>query len=93
MRVVVVPSGRFYTSIDLTADGAGGFSMTSGGKALNFMIAHPSAVMQYTKNALPKILSPEVNPDADAWVFGYRIYGMADGFPQKAAGIYFHKAA
>jgi len=93
MRVVVVPSGRFYTSVDLAASGAGGFSMTSGAKALNFMIVHPSAVCQFTKNALPKILSPEVNPDADAWVFAYRIYGIADGYPNKASGIYFHKVA
>lgn len=93
MRVVVVPSGRFYTSVDLAASGAGGFSMTSGAKALNFMIVHPGAVIQYLKNALPKILAPEVNPDADAWVFGYRVYGIADGLANKASGIYFHKKA
>ncbi|CAK0743349.1 conserved hypothetical protein [Gammaproteobacteria bacterium] len=90
--VVVVPSGRFYTSVDLVAGSGGGFAKTSGAKALNFVIVERSAIVQYTKNALPKILAPEVNPDADAWVFGYRIYGIANGLANKAAGIYFHKA-
>lgn len=90
--VIQVPSGRFYTSVDLTANGAGGFAKTLGAKNLNFMIVHKPSVVQFTKNALPKILTPEVNPDADAWIFGYRIYGIAQGLENKAAGIYFHKA-
>ena len=93
MRVVQVPTGRFFTSVDLAASGAGGFSMSSGAKALNFMIVHPSALCQFTKNTIAKILSPDVNPNANAWIFCYGIYGIAEGFLNKAKGIYFHKVA
>jgi hypothetical protein len=93
MPVVKVPQSRFYTSVDLTASGAGGFAKSSGGKDINFGIFSKSALLQFTKHAAPKIVNPQENQDADAWIFGYRIYGMAKAFANKAKGIYVHHKA
>ena len=41
----------------------------------------------------PKIIAPAQNPDADAWKYGYRNYGLCDTYENKAAGIYVHKKA
>ena len=92
MPVVKVPQDRFYTGIDLAANGAGGYSKTAGAKNLNFMVVHPAAVLQFTKNALPKIITPEDNQDADAWIFGYRVNGLADLLDNKVKGVYAHNA-
>ena len=90
--VVEVPSGRFYDAITLTAGEAGGFTHESG-NAINFMIVPKSAVVQFQKHAVPKIITPEQNQDADAWKFGYRNIGIADVLDNKKAGIYVHTAA
>ena len=90
MRVITVPSGRFYTAITLAQpsahDGAGGYSTT--GSTINFMIIHPSAVMQVMKLANPRIFSPEVVQEADAWQYDFRQYHGAWVKHQKANGIY-----
>ncbi len=57
------------------------------------MIIHKSAVMQFTKHAAPKVITPEMNQHADAWNYGYRICGLNKVFPKKAAGIYLHNKA
>ena len=49
------------------------------------------ATLQFTKHAVPKIISPEQNQQADAWKYGYRNYGLCDTYENKAAGIYVHK--
>lgn len=96
MRVIRVPSGRFNTAITLN-DGAtggteGGFKPTAGGAAINFMIIHPSAVIQVAKHVAPKIISPDVNQTADAYMFMYRIYHDCFVEDNKVKGIYVHKA-
>ena len=82
-QVVSVPQSRFYTAIDLKSgkdgEAAGGYAK--------------AAVMQYNKHIAPKVVSPEVNQDADAWKFGYRKYGLADVYENKVAGIYLHHKA
>jgi hypothetical protein len=98
-RIVKVPQGRFYTAIELldgttSGEEAGGFIKDAvTGKDINFMIVHPSAVIQTLKHVAPKIVSPEQNPDGDAFKFGYRVYGIADVLPNKVAGIYSHMKA
>lgn len=98
-KVVRVPQTRFYTVIDQldgTTGGeeAGGYIKdASTGKDINFMAVHPTAVLQFTKQAVPKIITPEANQSADAWVFAYRSYGLADVFDNKTKGIYLHKKA
>ena len=95
MRVITVPSGRFNTEITLgqpTAhDGAGGYTAT--GSTINYMIVHPSAVMQAVKLASPRIFSPEVVQEADAWQYDFRQYHGAWVKHNKANGIYVSAAS
>lgn len=99
MPVIRVPKNRFNTAITLYDGKTAG--QTDGGYivpastsyAINFMIVHPSAVRQITKHVKPRIFSPDVNQDADAWKFDYRIYHDAKVFENKVKGIYLHRAA
>ncbi len=90
MRVITVPSGRFNTAVTInaptTSSGAGGY--TASGDAINYMVVHPSAVLQVVKHAIPRIFSPAVNQEADAWKFDYRCYHDAWVKAQKTNGIY-----
>ena len=98
-RIIAVPQTRFYSIIDLydgtTAGQEDGsyIKNVAGGKDINFLAVHPSAVLQFTRNSLPKIVNPDDNQVADQWKFGYRIYGLADAFDNKTKGIYVHKKA
>lgn len=106
-KIVQVPQSRFYTAIDLkdgttSGEEKGGYvkhvknSQVSGdtdGLDINFMIVEKSAVLQFTKHAVPKIISPEMNQNADAWKYGYRNYGLIDVYENKTAGIYLHHKA
>ena len=90
MRVITVPSGRFNTALTLAQpsahDGAGGYTAT--GSTINFMIVHPSAVMQVMKLYNPRIFSPEVVQEADAWQFDFRTAHGCWVKHQKTNGIY-----
>lgn len=105
-KIVKIPQSRFYTGIKqlsgkvetISGSGtddqtAGGFKKADGAKNINFMIIHKPAVIQYQKHVAPKVITPEQNPDADAWKFGYRNVGISDAYENKVAGIYLHKAA
>lgn len=91
-----VPQSRFYSAIEQKSGGtgeeAGGYAKATGAVNINFMIIHKPAVIQYQKHVAPKIVTPEMNQDADAWKFGYRNVGIADAYENKAAGIYLHKS-
>lgn len=107
--VVDVPQTRFYTKIALksgkiTTSGsgdsattddqsAGGFVKGTGGKDINFMVIHQPAVIQFQKHVSPKIITPQMNPAADAYKFGYRNVGIADVYKNKLAGVYVHHKA
>ena len=98
MPVIRIPSGRFATAITLydgssVGETAGGYVQTTGGYLINFMIVHPSAVVQTVKHALPRIFDPTVNQIANAWKFDYRIYHDAFVEANKTKGIYLHKKA
>lgn len=90
--VVVVPQSRFYSAVDLATTGNGGYSKASTGKDINFMIVSKSAILQFVKHATPKVVTPDQNQDADAWKFGYRIYGLNDVYDNKIKGVYVHTA-
>jgi hypothetical protein len=89
-----VPQTRFYKGITLDAGSsasAGGFAKTgSTGRDINFLMVHPSAVLQATKLAQLKIFSPEENQSADDWLIQYRLYHDAFVFDNKVKGIYSH---
>ena len=96
--ITKVPQTRFYSVIELLdgkspSEEKGGYKKADGGVELNFEIIHKPAVLQFTKHAVPKVISPELNQDADAWKYGYRNYGLCDTYENKAAGIYVHKKA
>ena len=90
MRVITVPSGRFNTAVTLAQpdshDDAGGYTAT--GSTINYMIVHPSAVMQAVKLATPRIFSPQVVQQANAWQYDFRQYHGAWVKNQKKNGIY-----
>jgi hypothetical protein len=94
MEVIMVPQSRFYKGITLDAgatSSAGGFAKTvSTGRNINFLLVHPSAVLQATKHANLKIFDPEVNQTADAWLIQYRLYHDAFVYDNKQKGIYSH---
>ena len=88
-----VPQTRFVTAIDLfdgKTDGeeTGHFQKSAGGKNLNFMGISKSAVVQHQKHTVNKIISPEDNQNADAWIFAYRTLGIATAYEKKVKGIY-----
>jgi hypothetical protein len=96
-QIFPTPSSRLATKLTLN-DGKtggqekGGYKKASDALDINFEIIHKPAVIQYTKHQSPKVIAPEVNPDADAWGFGYRIVGISKGYENKRSGIYCHTA-
>ena len=94
-QVVKVPKSRFYTQVRLN-DGAsegetvGGFAAGEEAKAINFMVIHKGALLQYPKHTVNKIIAPQENQTSDGWKFFYRAYGLADVYENKLAGIYLH---
>lgn len=97
MEVIMVPQTRFYTEVTLDEGAsvdAGGYSKTSStGKDVNFMIIHPSSVLQVTKHAALKVFTPEENQTSDGYLVQYRIYHDAFVYDNKVKGIYLHKKA
>lgn len=96
--IVKVPQSRFYTAVKLndgttTGEEAGGFTKASGAKDINFMIIHKPALLQYTKHAVNKVITPEENQTSDGYIFHFRAYGLADVYDNKVAGIYLHHKA
>ena len=90
MRVITVPSGRFNTAITLnaptTSSGAGGYTAT--GDAVNYMIVHPSAVLQVMAHYAPRFFTPEQNIEADAYRVQPRFAHGAWVKAHKKNGIY-----
>ena len=90
MRVIMVPSGRFNTAISLAQptahDGAGGYTAT--GSTINFLIIHPTAIMQANCFTEPRIFSPGVWQQSQGWPWDFRQYHGVWVKHQKANGIY-----
>lgn len=97
--------GTYYTQSNgtysaVTGDSAPTFAANtyykktaSAAKDINFMVIEKSAVIQYPKHTVNKIVSPEENQFDDSWLFFFRAYGLADVYENKAAGIYLHRKA
>ncbi len=94
MPVIMVPQTRFYKGIDLSAGGTtttGSYSKTSStGRDVNFLMIHPTAVLQVLKHDNLKIFDPDTNQDKDGWKIQYRLYHDAFVFTQKVDGVYSH---
>ncbi|MCD7800915.1 MAG: hypothetical protein LUG94_06875 [Ruminococcus sp.] len=92
-KVIKVPQSRFYSAIDLldgktSGEEIGGYQKATDGKNINFMVIEKSAVIQYSKHIVNKVITPEQNQSADAWKLFYRAYGLTDVYENKVAGIY-----
>lgn len=97
-HIVKVPQNRFFsaiTQLDGKTEGqtTGGFKKAETAKDINFMVIHPSALMQFNKLVKPKIITPEANQNSDAWKYGYRLVSLADVYKNKLAGVYCHTKA
>lgn len=94
MDVIPVPQTRFYKGITLDAGSsasAGGYAKTgSTGRDINFMIIHPTAVLQAVKHDNMKYFSPDVNQTADAHLLQYRLYHDAFVYTNHVDGVYSH---
>lgn len=94
-KVVEVPQVRFYTAIDL-ADGKEKFGYSkaaTGGKDLNWLIVHPTAVIKVDKHVASRIFNPDELEDLDAYMMKYRKYGLVDVYENKTVAVaYSHKA-
>lgn len=87
-------SGDVYTAVPSPSGNPSTSSYyeieTEAGKDINFMIVEKSAVLQFPKHVVPKIINPQSNQNADAWKYGYRNYSLTDVWDNKVAGIYLH---
>jgi hypothetical protein len=97
VEIIPVPQSRFYTAITLNAGAAtdaGGFiKNASTGKDINFMLLHPTAVIQPVKLNQVKYFSPEVNQSSDGHKWQYRLYHDAFVNENHELGIYLHHKA
>jgi len=86
MDVIMVPQTRFYTGVTLNEGknvDAGGYAKTGGTHDINFMIIHPTSVLQVTKHATLKVFTPDENQTSDGWLIQYRLYHDAFVFANK----------
>jgi hypothetical protein len=94
MPVVMVPQTRFYKGITLNAgatSSVGGFAKTSStGRDINFLMVHPSALLQPIKLNQVKYFSPDVNQTSDGHLWQYRLYHDAFVYENKVDGVYSH---
>lgn len=95
MQIVKVPTRRFKSAYDFydgTTGGqeAGGFVPAVGAVNINFLMVHPSAILQIVKHAKPRVFDPDTNQAKDAWKFDYRIYHDLFVPDEKTDGIYAH---
>jgi len=94
MPVFMVPQTRFYKGITLNAGSsgsAGGFAKTgSTGRDINFLMIHPTAVLQPVKLNQVKYFSPELNQLSDGHLWQYRLYHDAFVYENKVDGVYSH---
>lgn len=94
MKMRTVPQGRFYDSIDLKADGGGGYAKKSGtGKELNFEIVHPSAAQAIQKHEKLRYFAPDTNQEKDAHKWQYRVHHDLLVLDNRADLIYAHTKA
>lgn len=91
MRIIYVPQSRFYSAVTMNS-GASAWGYSKGGDAknINFMMVHPTAVIQAVKFALPKIFSPDENQTKDAWKLQFRQYHDAFVLENKVKGVFAH---
>lgn len=101
-RIIKVPQSRFYTAIDQldgksTGEEAGGYvkhvstgGSDAAGADINFLVAHPSAVIKFSKRVVGNVIPPSLNADSDGYILKFREYDLVDVFENKTKGVYVH---
>lgn len=102
LAVIEVPQLQFYTAIeqldgstktDSADETAGGYKKATAGNDINFMIVADNACLPVVKHQVSNIITPENNPDADAYILKYRLYHDIFVPDNKTKGIYLHNKA
>ena len=88
-KIITVPQSRFYSDVTISDNG---FAKAEGAANLNFIIVDPKAAFAVAKHKKLRVFDPDTNQKRDDYLFQYRLYHDAFVYPQKAAGIYVHKA-
>lgn len=83
--IVMVPSDRFYTEIDINQNG---YAPTANSKVINFMICSKKAILPIVKLNKSKIWSPETQDDFDGFKVNFRIYHDTIVPKNKLVGTY-----
>lgn len=97
MKMVNVPSARFYSAIELldgTTEGetVGGYKKATAGKAVNFIVLAPEAAAAITKHEKLRYFSPDVNQGDEAHLWQYRLFHDLLVYLKKKGLIYAHIA-
>ena len=56
------------------------------------MIIYKPALIKYDKHVAGKLIPPDENQKADAYLLKYRKYGIVDAYFNQRAGIYVHSS-
>lgn len=87
--IIYVPPTRFKSAIKLNSgQDKFGFEADTDAKNINFILMHPSAIIQGVKFLIPRIFTPDENQEKDAWKFRLRIYHDVFEYDNKKSGIY-----
>lgn len=98
MKMVNVPSARFYSAIELldgiTAEElSGGYKKAAEGKAINFIVMAPEAAAAITKHEKLRYFSPDVNQSDEAHLWQYRLFHDLLVYLNKTGLVYVHTVA
>lgn len=98
MKVVTVPSARFYTAITLndgttSGEEAGGYAKATAGKDINFMIVDPACCAAIVKHEALRYFDPATNQTEEAHKWQYRVYHDLYVFDNKKPLIYLSNQA
>ena len=91
--VTYVPSARMYSEFDLkdgvagTMEGAG-FAPSADAKEVVAVFSVPGAVQGIVAHNIQKVISPEMNPDADGTKLAFRVYHDCIVPKNKVPGVY-----
>jgi len=83
--IIATPKNRMYSAISI---GANGYSKGASAIDTNFLIIPRTAPIGVNKANKPKIITPEANQNADAWLVAYRRYHDLWVLENQMLGIY-----
>ena len=93
MKLVNVPSDRFYTAVELldgktSGEEGGGYKKADGAQGINFIVMAPEAAAAIVKHEKLRYFDPETNQNDEAHLWQYRVYHDLLVYLQKKGLIY-----